>query len=88
MSAPRDLDVVLVAHNHYQEGGGEDVVFEAEAALLESRGHRVVRYTAHNDDIGSMAAPRLAGRTFWSTHSYRELRELIRRERPSVAHFR
>jgi glycosyltransferase involved in cell wall biosynthesis len=87
MRAPRDLDVVLVAHNHYQEGGGEDVVFEAEAALLESRGHRVVRYEAHNDDIGSMAAPRLAGRTFWSTRSYRELRELIGRERPSIAHF-
>lgn len=87
VSPPRDLEVVLVAQNHYQEGGGEDVVFEAETALLESRGHRVVRYTAHNDDINSMAAPRLAATTFWSTRSYRELRELIGRERPSVAHF-
>jgi glycosyltransferase involved in cell wall biosynthesis len=42
---------ILVAHNYYQHRGGEDAVFEAEAALLAARGHNVVRYTAHNDHV-------------------------------------
>ena len=29
---------ILLAHDYYQRWGGEDTVFEAEAALLESRG--------------------------------------------------
>ena len=27
---------ILLVHNRYQEGGGEDVVFEEEAGLLEA----------------------------------------------------
>jgi glycosyltransferase involved in cell wall biosynthesis len=41
---PEKLSVVL-AHNYYRERGGEDVVFEREAELLRSRGHRVARFT-------------------------------------------
>lgn len=78
---------VLRVHNYYQQPGGEDQCFAAEIALLEANGHRVVRYTAHNDAIDAMGRIEVAARTLWNQHSYRELRALIRRERPAIAHF-
>lgn len=78
---------VLVLHNHYQQPGGEDQVFAAESDLLQSRGHRVLRYALHNDSVTAMSRPELARATVWNGEVYRELRDLIRRERPQVAHF-
>lgn len=78
---------VLVLHNHYQQPGGEDQVFAAESDLLQVRGHRVLQYTLHNDSVTGMSRPGLAGVTVWNRAAYREVRALIRRERPQVAHF-
>ena len=78
---------VLAVHNRYQQPGGEDQVFLAETALLESYGHRVVRYSTHNDRVADMNRLALVGNTLWNSSTYRELRALIRRERPHVAHF-
>lgn len=74
-------------HNHYQQPGGEDGVFRSEGELLEEHGHPVVRYAAHNDRISKMGRRELAGATLWNGEVYKELRALIRRERPTVAHF-
>lgn len=78
---------MLTIHNHYQQPGGEDQVFAAEGDLLEAHGHRVVRYALHNDLVAGMGRPELARSTIWNGAVYRELRALIRRERPQVAHF-
>ncbi len=78
---------ILLAHNKYQRPGGEDQVYEAEGELLEAQGHQVLRHTVHNDQIKSMSALALAGATLWNRASYRELRKLLRRERPEVIHF-
>src|SRR5829696_8328643 len=78
---------VLLLHNRYQLPGGEDQVFAAEGELLEARGHRVSRYTVHNDQVAEMNRPALAKATVWNQAVYRELRALIRSERPQVAHF-
>lgn len=78
---------VLAVHNRYQQPGGEDQVFLAETALLESYGHRVVCYTTHNDRVAGMNRLTLASNTLWNSSAYRELRALIRQERPQVAHF-
>jgi glycosyltransferase involved in cell wall biosynthesis len=59
----------------------------AEASLLESYAHRVVRYSTHNDRMAEMNRLALAGNTLWNSSTYQELRTLIRRERPRVAHF-
>ena len=77
---------ILLCHNYYQQPGGEDQSFELEATLLESRGHEVIRYTLHNEAIGQMKSWELVRRTFWNAPVYRELRELIVRERPAVMH--
>ena len=78
---------MLFLHNHYQQPGGEDQVFTAESALLEARGHQVLRYTMHNDEASKKRSLALASATVWNDRVYRELRTLLRREQPQVAHF-
>ena len=77
---------ILLCHNYYQRPGGEDQVFLDEGRLLESNGHDVVRYTAHNRDVDGMGKLELACRTVYNRQAYRELRELIRREQPDLMH--
>jgi glycosyltransferase involved in cell wall biosynthesis len=77
---------VLLCHNYYQQPGGEDLCFAAEASLLESHGHQVIRFTCHNETISGMRRFEVARRTIWNSGSFHELRELIRRERPAVMH--
>ena len=78
---------ILVVHNYYQQPGGEDQVFAAETRLLDAHGHRVLRYTTHNDLVRDMNPLALAWRTIWNGRVYRELRELLQEERPQVVHF-
>ncbi len=61
---------ILLCHNYYQQPGGEDQAFSDEAWLLESRGHEVVRYTRHNNDIDQMNRWDLSKRTFWNHEAY------------------
>lgn len=77
---------ILLCHNFYQQPGGEDQVFGDEGALLESRGHEVVRYTLHNDDISDMGKLALARKTLWNEASANQIRKIIRSERPDVMH--
>lgn len=78
---------ILLVHEHYQQPGGEDQVFAAEADLLESRGHKVLRYVEHNDRIKDMGRLDLARATVWSGSAYKNLRKLMRVERPQLVHF-
>lgn len=77
---------ILLVHDFYQQPGGEDEVFRAEADLLEGHGHRVIRYTMHNQRIREMGALKSAYATIWNGAVYRELRQLIRDVRPFVMH--
>ena len=77
---------VVLAHNYYQQPGGEDQVFEAEGALLESYGHEVYRYSVRNDQVAGTGKLELARNTIWNPESYRTLRDLFRRHRPDIVH--
>ncbi len=81
---------VLLLHCYYQNRGGEDVAFEREAALLEATpGVSVLRFTRHNDtlrELGAVARARLPLTNAYALSACRELRTLVRRERPDVAH--
>ena len=79
------MNVTLI-HNHYQQPGGEDKVFAAEATLLESHGHTVTRYTVHNDAIDDIGRFTLAKSTMWNSDQYRKMRTLFREARPDVVH--
>ena len=78
---------ILVAHNFYQQPGGEDQCMAAEAQMLRARGHDVIEYCVHNDAIAQISRLRAAARTVWSGAAARELRRLLRAHRPQVAHF-
>ena len=77
---------LLLVHNYYQQRGGEDVVFEAEARLLEEHGHQVIRYEARNDGLDAMPAWALARQTLWNSRTYRDVQRLVGRERPALVH--
>jgi glycosyltransferase involved in cell wall biosynthesis len=78
---------ILTVHNYYQQPGGEDQVFAAEADLLESRGHRVVRYEEDNSRITERNAAAAAIDAVWSSKSARALTDLVRSHKPDVVHF-
>jgi glycosyltransferase involved in cell wall biosynthesis len=77
---------ILLCHSYYQQPGGEDQSFEAEARLLESRGHELRRYTLHNDAIETMSRLAIATKTLWNRTSHGELTRLLREFRPDVMH--
>lgn len=77
---------VCVVHNFYQQAGGEDQIFFAEAELLRSRGHWVASYSIHNDAVKGMNPLSLAARTVWNRPRFKELFKLFERHRPDVVH--
>ncbi len=82
---------VLVVHNRYQQPGGEDMTFAAEADLLTAHGHAVEQLVFDNDAIVSrrsaLDSARLASTTVWSRQGYTAVRDAIRTFRPDVVHF-
>ncbi len=78
---------ILIAHNQYQQAGGEDQSVVAEVTMLEAFGHEVIQYQIHNDAIKNMSGLEIARKTFWNRTSYAEINELIRKHRPEIAHF-
>ena len=47
---------ILLAHNRYQQPGGEDVAFKQEASLLEEAGHHISRFEISNDSLGGLSS--------------------------------
>jgi glycosyltransferase involved in cell wall biosynthesis len=78
---------VLVAHNFYQQAGGEDEVFRAETQQLERIGVEVLRYSVHNDDLKSGSAARAALHTIWNPVSARALAGIVKAQGIDVVHF-
>ena len=78
---------IVVCHNYYQRPGGEDQVFADETSLLESRGHQVIQFTVHNDDIEQTGRMALIRKTVWNRSVHAEIADLVKRERAAVVHF-
>ncbi|WP_151447524.1 glycosyltransferase family 4 protein [Lacisediminimonas profundi] len=75
---------ILIAHNAYQQRGGEDVVVDAEIQLLRGRGHQVDTYRRHNAEL--VDHPGAAASAIWSRRTASEMEQLCVRERPDVIH--
>ncbi|WP_041220625.1 glycosyltransferase family 4 protein [Deinococcus geothermalis] len=78
---------VLVVHNFYQQGGGEDQVFWAETQALREWGVNVTTHTVHNDVIQKGSHLRTALGTVWNAGAARTLAQLVERDRIDVVHF-
>lgn len=79
---------VLMAHNYYKVPGGEDTVFHNEIKMLEKNGHKVTKYTRHNDEIkdGVLSKLRLGIDTIFSLKTYKEVKKLIDENNIDVVH--
>lgn len=77
---------VLIAHNAYQQRGGEDSVVDSECELLRAHGHEVEVFRRHNDDVEGMSKAALALQTVWSTESSQELLAQLDGFQPDVVH--
>lgn len=78
---------ILQVHNHYKISAGEDTVFYAEAALLESYGHRVDKFTLSNEDVNSVTEKLGAALgVVYNTKSARMLKEKIKAFQPDIMH--
>jgi glycosyltransferase involved in cell wall biosynthesis len=80
---------IVLAHNSYQQPGGEDVVFEQERRLLERAGQEVIAYHRTNHEIEELSIIEravLVKRSIWASDTHREFSQLLRRENPDVVH--
>jgi len=81
---------ILLVHNFYQSSSpsGEDAVFKSEAELLKKHNVDVITFERHNDAIVTgMNKLKTAFTTAWSRKTYKELKYLLIKERPDLAHF-
>ena len=76
---------ILQVHTHYRETGGEDVVVQAEAALLRRAGHEVLQHQVENPRRALAATAALAAAP-WNPAAARDLRRTAERVRPDVVH--
>lgn len=77
---------ILIVHNFYQQPGGERVVVEREIDLLRTHGHEVIPYFRSNDEAQHIRPSQLIAQSVWGRDTYRDLRNLIEREQPDIAH--
>lgn len=77
---------IVVAHNAYQQRGGEDAVAEAEIALLRAHGHEVQVLARHNEEVLGQGRVSLALQTLWSRRTLQAARRLLAEFRPDVVH--
>lgn len=80
---------ILIGHNHYQQPGGEDAVFQSEVQMLKKCGHEVYAYEKSNADVEKdfFLKTRQLFSLRWSKKTYDEVRGIIRDFRPAIAHF-
>ena len=82
---------VLLVHNHYGRFavGGEANVMEAEAKLLESHGHTVMKYERTNAEItdgGLMSRLNAFFQVAWSSLGYEAIRKAVVEFKPDIMH--
>jgi glycosyltransferase involved in cell wall biosynthesis len=79
---------VLVAHSPYLSGAasGENRVVEDEVRLLREAGHHVNLLVPPRTDPRGLARAREGMSAVWSRDAIRQLRRLVRDERPDVLH--
>lgn len=82
------MKIVLV-HNFYRLGGGEDIVFQSEKQLLERGGHTVIPYVRSNwelKDASLVDRIGIASRMIWSQEAHQSFAAILDAECPDLVH--
>jgi glycosyltransferase involved in cell wall biosynthesis len=82
---------ILCVHNYYGSSApsGENIVFENETKLLQRRGHEVVKFLRHSDEIrarGRFGVVQGALSTPWNPWSASSIRREVDCFKPDVVH--
>lgn len=78
---------ILIAHNRYQQFGGEDQVVAAEAGMLTRHGHHVEQLCCDNEAIQDGPAKVSAAiSSFFSLSTYSRAQKLLRAFQPDILH--
>jgi len=80
---------ILILHNRYKVSGGEESVVASEAQLLKEKGHDVILYELSNSRIAQEMIFKkifLPLRIIWSLSAYRQVRKLLRKQKPDIVH--
>jgi glycosyltransferase involved in cell wall biosynthesis len=79
---------ILIAHNRYQQMGGEDVVFDFESKALEDAGHDVERFVMDNSSIQNWYdKARVAINVSNNKNSVEQFRGRLESFNPDIVHF-
>ncbi len=78
---------VLVAHNYYQQRGGEDQVFESECSLLREHGVEVEQFSVHNDEIGDKGKLKTFTNAIWNGEVQTAIENQLDAFSPDLVHF-
>ena len=82
---------IFLVHNFYGSTApsGENTAFVSEASLLRNRGHSIVEFTRHSDELlhqGLYGTVRGALGTVWNPLSLRKLKSALREIKPEIVH--
>jgi glycosyltransferase involved in cell wall biosynthesis len=78
---------ILLVHNHYQQYGGEDAVFEAETNLLRQKGHTVEQLTFQNVALeGVWDKIKTSFTSLYNFNSVTKLKQAIASFKPDLIH--
>jgi glycosyltransferase involved in cell wall biosynthesis len=79
---------ILIAHNRYQQKGGEDAVVDTETSLLRDAGHDVETLFVSNDEIVGLAGKlRAMVESLDNPAAATALIETVSRFAPDIVHF-
>ena len=78
---------ILMVHNYYQQGGGEDAVFLAEQQNLRRHGLEVHTFTLSNDAITVQNPLKTAAQTLWNARVARQLADTVSERGIDLVHF-
>ena len=82
---------ILAIHNFHRSGSasGDDQVFKNETAMLEKKGHEVVRFSISNDEFdqaGLWSKLMTPFKMLWSFKNYKAVQKLIEESDPDLVH--
>lgn len=79
---------ILIAHNKYQQRGGEDLVFETESYLLKSAGYEVETLLVSNEQIVGIKGKIKAATGIKNNSAVLEnIKEILKKFKPDIVHF-
>ncbi len=82
---------ILLVHNFYGSTApsGENAAYSAEAALLQNRGHSVIEFNRHSDELlqgNFYGALKGAVSAVWNPFSLHALKQKLRETKPDIVH--